>query len=214
MMKQQLVSSSKKAVAGLALLALAPACGGVHRFATLEGACFDVTVGWHDLRRDSLELLPPPRVRLDTTVARTGSPRRRVTEAPGTLPSIHWIASWREIAPDSLEMGWSTGFAGVILRLPMSGDTLRGVAESFYDAGEGSRAPAMAVHIPCSAPVPPAFRRRRSSPLTVPLLDGMGALQRIPRDARSWWQIRNGRGESALTCVSSCEAPTFGNPAL
>jgi hypothetical protein len=96
---------------------------------------------------------------------------RRLVEAPGSLPSIHRIAFWRlNAGNDSLELVWSTGFAGIVVHLPIGGDTLAGWAEEFSDQfmQDPPRTNAVAERVSCGAPLPDAIRERRPD-LLVPV---------------------------------------------
>jgi hypothetical protein len=116
------------------------------RSVLLAGTCWEVT---QPVESTNPELLLPPLVQLDSAPFQPGTERRRVVELPGSMPSVHHIAFWRTLPPDSVEIAWSTGFSGWVFRLGIAGDTLRGQAEEIYDAGEGRVAPARMVRFPC-----------------------------------------------------------------
>ena len=71
---------------------------------------------------------------------------------PG-LPALEgrgWTG-WKRFSQDSIEVFWSTGFAGVRLLFTRLGDTLSGTATPFWDV-IGPRQPsatAIAIHIAC-----------------------------------------------------------------
>lgn len=151
------------------MLACSSASLGPSRAASLGGACLDLQVPqWPEARQDSLAFLPPPRVRLHESAISSDPQYSVLTEVPGSLPGIHRIAMWRVLSADTLELGWSTGFDGVMMRLRIASDTLTGRAESFHDVGDGMHASAEAVRVACDAPLPPAMRRRHG-PTVVPL---------------------------------------------
>lgn len=75
---------------------------------------------------------PPPRFRLDTVTATTEPNPRLVVEPTHLVPGSK-TASWTLLPNDSIRMFWSTGFAGVSLRLRVRGDSLVGVATTFHD---------------------------------------------------------------------------------
>ena len=80
--------------------------------------------------------------------------------APARVSALgEWPAGWA-VAGDSVDLGWSTGYTGVRLRLGVRGDTLVGRAVTFRDVhhpGEppAPAAPARAVRTRC-----PGGRRR------------------------------------------------------
>lgn len=77
---------------------------------------------------------PPQHFRLDSI------PSGRVGAGTYAVePSKLWArsrmeAGWQPLSGDSLSIVWSTGFVGVVLRLELRSDTLRGRATSFHDA--------------------------------------------------------------------------------
>jgi hypothetical protein len=66
---------------------------------------------------------------------------------------------WKRISHDSIEIYWSTGFAGVRLLLTGSGDTLSGTAIPFWDvAASEPTATATAIRIRCPTAATPQAR--------------------------------------------------------
>lgn len=73
---------------------------------------------------------------------------------PGTIyPAKKMFATWRTAAPDSVLVGWSTGFYGLALDLSIRGDSLVGYVEPVSDAHPRGyrpvRRPVLAVRIRC-----------------------------------------------------------------
>ena len=87
--------------------------------------------------RPSAEHIPPARFQLDSALLpppfQRGKSRRVLPAAIGGGARRNFPAGWRAVRADSIEVYWSTGFAGVRLHLRQRGDTLEGVAEAFYD---------------------------------------------------------------------------------
>jgi hypothetical protein len=100
--------------------------------------CYAVRLGgWQPpLHRDSAYHTPPDTVRLDSTTVSgpLNSSGFRLTPHIAVL-TRHTVvpAHWRVFGPDSLELHWSSGFAGVSLYLRRVNATLRGHAEAFSD---------------------------------------------------------------------------------
>jgi hypothetical protein len=102
---------------------------------------------------------PPPMIRFDIATidsARTAAGYRRLRPnlaAFGALGRQRWEPAWRTVGPHDIEAVWSNGFAGVRLRLRMSGDSLRGVAQAFHDVGGVIQptAPVTGARIQCPA---------------------------------------------------------------
>ena len=111
--------------------------------------CYDVTVGdWvvegyprFRLRRipvpsergDSTDYEIPPRIEFAGPSDRPSS-GTAIVVPEGALPSVHGYMSG-EIIGDSLDLGFSTGYAGVSARLVRSGDAWVGTARTFIDIG-------------------------------------------------------------------------------
>jgi hypothetical protein len=97
--------------------------------------CYDLFLGsWLPAEPggDSMYYALPTRMHLSVThheYAGDSSLPFTVTEAPGAMPSIHRYSGWG-IEGDSLLMIFTTGFAGVSVRVAGL-DTLRGTASTF-----------------------------------------------------------------------------------
>lgn len=130
------------------------------RLNDLRASCWRVEIAG-DSQFTRLEDLLPPLVRLDPDLISGGSTRRmRISEMPGSLPSVHQFASWRRISTDSVEMAWSTGYQGWTLRMEIAGDELRGMAEELDDAGKGVIREAAALRLDCDISIPDEFQRQ------------------------------------------------------
>jgi hypothetical protein len=115
--------------------------------AALYDTCYAVTVRHALLERsDSLLFKPPGAVRLSRE---PWSDRFRLRPIPDTMPVIHSFASWRLVEADSLELVWSTGHDGILVRSPLVGDTLSGRAETVHDVGDGAHGTATLARRPC-----------------------------------------------------------------
>jgi hypothetical protein len=94
---------------------------------------------------------PPPIVHLDTQ--RVGRDIERVTRrlAPH-IPALTrgpLAPSWVRFAQDSLELVWSSGYEGVVVRLRERGDSVDGTARTFTDYGAQALAPITGWRVPC-----------------------------------------------------------------
>ena len=154
--------------------------------------CYDVYLGtWSPgpLPSDSIHYLPPTRVQLSERPADDFSGRTRgngIDAAPGAMPSIHRHIWWNIIA-DSVQLTWSTGFAGITARVGGS-ETLRGRGRRFVDVvPSGSyTVPIELARIDCGAPVPEERREHYRFSPTVMLLNGAElTLDSIPREDRA-----------------------------
>lgn len=111
---------------------------GQNPVASKAAGCYRDTLGvWSGPFPSGLtaEHIPPPEFQLDTTMLaplRQSGYRRVLPQAIGSRRRT-FPAGWRAVTSDSIEVYWSTGFAGVKLHLRQHGDTLDGVAEAFYD---------------------------------------------------------------------------------
>jgi hypothetical protein len=158
----------------LSLAALAAvACQPAAEPADLAGICLEITTELPGAA-ERLDFQHPPLVLLDSA----GPPqRRRMVEVPGSIPSVHYQSAWRLTPDDSLELGWTSDDAGVLVRLPAPlarpgpADTLRGRAQTLVLDGESGHGPARAVPFPCDAPLPEALRRQHP-PMPTVLLEG------------------------------------------
>ena len=162
---------------GVTCVLLVLACAGCSReFAIEPDSCYNVAISeWpadSDYGGDSLEVAPPPRVRVHGARSSGDTTPGIIAELPGVMPSVHSHASWRYIVPDSLMMVWSTGYGGVVLRLGGRPDSLKGSAESFFDYRGGHMTGAMATLVDCSAEIPEGARAVRRFHVGVPLASG------------------------------------------
>ncbi|MEX1183346.1 MAG: hypothetical protein WEF86_08925 [Gemmatimonadota bacterium] len=139
--------------------------------------CYDVDVGpWSPHEpSDSIYYMPPARMQLSLAVSSGGllSQGYAVEPAPGAMPSIHRYSSWNAAGPGALTMSWSTGFAGMHVRL--SGrDTLTGELRAFTDVVGVQRytAGVRAVRVDCDAALDPSRRRAWRYPPIVRLASG------------------------------------------
>lgn len=139
----------------------------------LRGSCWVVELdGASEIT--NLALMLPPLVLLDSAAPDTGVPDyHRLSEVPGSLPSVHRHAMWKVLSSDSVELVWSTGFSGWLLRMNMVGDTMTGLAEEIDDGGsEPEYRSATAVRIDCDTPVPLLLRQRLAGAPEIPLSGG------------------------------------------
>lgn len=145
-------------------LLLVPSSGAFSQAPIPEPRCYDLhfSVWTHDdgSQYDSLWVQPPPRIMLDTTQA----PRPSGTidfvagPAPGSIPSPHRYAYWRPYSSgDSLRVGWSTGFYGVVLYLPFGDGRLVGRGDTFADVIPSPQIHASVEATPISCAAPPEF---------------------------------------------------------
>lgn len=143
------------------------------------GRCFDLRLGpWRGtgpLAEDSLTFAPPPRVYLDTSMAGRGAiaAGMRLREAPGSIPSVHPFSYWQSNR-DSIELVWSTGFAGLTARLPLGSDSLHGLVKTFSDGVHAPQleAPISAIHVACDEEPPIPVDAQRPVPTGVTLRSG------------------------------------------
>ena len=101
--------------------------------------CYRVQLGkWSGQFPSGLwvEHTPPLVFKLDTVNLAPpfdNSGLKRVMPATLIVPRGSFPAGWRVVRLDTIMVRWSTGFAGVRLRLKQRGDTLVEYAQSFYD---------------------------------------------------------------------------------
>ena len=96
---------------------------------------------------------PPPMVHLDTQrvgqdtarVDRRLAPHIPALSGAGFLPP-----AWVHLAPDSLELRWSSGHEGVVVRLRERGDSVQGSARTFTDHGAQAVAAVAGERIACT----------------------------------------------------------------
>lgn len=160
-------------VATVAIL-LGPAPG---RAQNLVGRCYEVHhETWAPavaLDADSILLGLPSRVRFTEEPPLRGLEGDRVLAvAPGAVPSVHSVRAWRVVG-DSVRTVWTNGFSGVRGAFGLSGDTLAGEVQSFWDF-ERTRQSASARLEPvaCEAPHDLGLVTSPSLPRTVALADG------------------------------------------
>jgi len=109
----------------------------------VANACFDLRLGpWKPnlgLGEDTIFSTPPKTVRFSRVTSfgfgsYNGQLSFRVLPANGARMSVHGPGFWTPIrGTDSVSMVWTTGFSGLTMKLAAAGDTLRGVAETFWD---------------------------------------------------------------------------------
>ena len=140
------------------LLAVALMATGLNaQAASAFTGCYSVTMGgWSGpFPSGSSEYHQPPRAfRLDTASISIDGYHR-------VEPNIARLGNrmqpgWRVSAPDSVHVFWSSGFAGVDLKLVARGDTLKGIARAFHDVigPVQPTAPVVAVRIACGGTSP------------------------------------------------------------
>lgn len=106
-------------------------------------ACFDLSLApWQPnlgLREDTIFSTPPMNVRFSRVKSfgfgsYDGRLSFRVLPAKGASMSVHGPGFWTPIrGADSVSIVWTTGFSGLTMDLAVTRDTLRGVAETFWD---------------------------------------------------------------------------------
>ena len=130
--------------------------------ATELTGCYRLTLGaWSDsgprpgptgLVTGRLQL--PTLVRLDTSFLSFRDPRTRVRQLLPQSPDLGARAlrpGWILRSADSVQLFWSSGYAGIQLFLEARGDTLKGHARTFSDVGGAIEpsAPATLHRAPC-----------------------------------------------------------------
>lgn len=106
-------------------------------------ACFDLSLApWKPnlgLGEDTIFSTPPITVRFSRVKSfgfgsYNGRLSFRVLPTNGAKMSVHGPGFWTPIrGTDSLSIVWTTGFSGLTMKLAVTRDTLRGVAETFWD---------------------------------------------------------------------------------
>lgn len=142
-------------------------------------SCYDLAIGpWPDgshIEGDSLTFAPPPRVMMDTLSTYRGpvSAGMVLREAPGTIPSVHPFSYW-QLNRDSVDLVWSTGFAGLSARLAISADSLHGIVRTFSDALHLPPLEARITALPvrCDEEPPVSLESQRRVPTGLTLRDG------------------------------------------
>lgn len=103
--------------------------------------CYELRIGdWTPPSGQKLDVThtPPPIVQLDTHRVEHGVDQTRHRLAPdisalsqrGSL-----TPSWTRLAPDSLQLLWSSGYEGVFVTVAVRGDSVSGSARTFTDYG-------------------------------------------------------------------------------
>lgn len=144
--------------------------------------CYDVHLGdWSPgpLPSDSVHYLPPTRIRLSEEPGRGLGERPRgymLDTAPDAMPSIHKY-SWWQSTGDSIVLTWSTGFAGISIRVAGE-DTLQGTGQRFVDVVPATQfsVTVRLTPINCEAPVP---EERRKSHRFSPVVSFAGGLSLV-----------------------------------
>jgi hypothetical protein len=118
--------------------------------------CYAIDIGvWEppvELGDDTVEVQPPARVALlaDRGTASFESRGHLVRPVPGTEGSTHRWSYWRRLAPDSIYIAWTTGFAGLRMHLGVRDSILVGEAQTFWDfPREPQTAPATLRRVRC-----------------------------------------------------------------
>ncbi len=176
------------------------------RVPTVVGACFDIVMGaWTptttNLGGDTLIFAPPSRIQMDSTPAQPSDFGLRVSVPPGSLPSVHRFLGWQP-SGDSIDVMFSTKFAGLRMRLGASGDDLVGMAKAFTDFNSPQvTASVMAHRVACDAPQRPRAAER-ILPRAVLMSDGDSIAIGAPAAlavARSEPPFSNGGTATALS---------------
>jgi hypothetical protein len=163
--------------------------------------CYELRLGaWSpaiSLGADTSFVRPPPRVELDTVRGPEALGRNgyAVRPAPGTARSIHRFAYWIPEDSGHIRLVWTTGFSGLQMRLRSDGDTLRGVAATFWDFDRPRQtASVVGNRISCAAGSAardsPTDRPTPADPVVAPLPAGTPPWKRPSEwtgDARPWW---------------------------
>ncbi len=95
---------------------------------------------------------PPLVVQLDTLQVEHGVEQKRYRLGPD-IPALGprgLAPSWARVAPDSLQLLWSSGYEGVFVTLAVRGDSVSGGARTFTDYGSQALAPVNGWRIACS----------------------------------------------------------------
>ena len=94
---------------------------------------------------------PPPVVQLDTQQVEHGVEQKRHRLGPH-IPALGQrglAPSWTHLAPDSLQLLWSSGYEGVFVTVAVRGDSISGSARTFTDYGSRALAPVTGWRTPC-----------------------------------------------------------------
>jgi hypothetical protein len=102
---------------------------------------------------------PPQIVHLDTQqvgrdVERVARRRRLAPHIPALSRGGFLAPGWVRVAPDSLELMWSSGYEGLRVVLRERGDSVEGSARTFTDYGAEALAPVTGWRIACPRDYP------------------------------------------------------------
>jgi len=132
----------------------------IPRAAQLAG-CYQVAIGAWTETGQHKGLVPPAEFRLDTVAsssmfaryegpnAHPESVRLALPDVGGTRP---FPGMWYPVGPDSLRIGWNTGFTMGGYRLAVRGDSVEGIATTWVDLRRGPpdpTAPVRGRRVPC-----------------------------------------------------------------
>jgi hypothetical protein len=111
--------------------------------------CYELVIGkWIPQDHPDAEspVWPPARFRLQAEHSPGSTERGHASVLP-LLDGDAGFAFWERVGPDSVQVAWSTGFWGTVLRMHVDGDTLRGTVSSWTDVlyvnADGSPLPAV-----------------------------------------------------------------------
>ena len=180
-----------RAIAALLAAVLAATPLSAQEPSTELTGCHDIIVGeWYVLehgwegpeapllhqRGDSLDFELPSRIEFAGPYWRMDleNPRTQIVVPGGALPSIHHHTHVR-VAGDSLHMSFSTGYAGMHIRLVRSMEGWSGIATTFVDySGEQVNArPVKLIPASCDSPPPVSIDAMRPLARSVELEGGL-----------------------------------------
>ncbi len=149
-----MIRTAGNSLVALALFASGLTAQSTPSIASVAG-CYTITLGeWSGpFPSGSADYHQPPATfRLDSTLRASRQGYYTVTSAPLTPAIRRLVPGWRLRGADTVSLHWSTGFAGVNLRLAVRGDTLRGTARAFQDVIGPTQptANAVAIRISCN----------------------------------------------------------------
>jgi hypothetical protein len=94
--------------------------------------CFKLSFGRWDATGGEDTSFRPEVVRFDPTPdSAFGHQGKRILRTSFASPPR--FASWKQLRGDSIEFGWSSGFAGINVRAVIRGDSLTGFGETWTD---------------------------------------------------------------------------------
>ena len=87
------------------------------------------------LGEDEVFITPPQRIQLLAEPGSVGFEKNGylVRPAPGFPKSIHRASYWESTGPRTIEVVFTTGFSGLLMKLKVEGETLRGEAKTHWD---------------------------------------------------------------------------------